>query len=367
MTVELENAVVVVIGGGEGIGAAGAIALAAAGAWVVVADIDARAAEMTALGITQTGGQALHVACDISRAADLARLHRTTTENFGAVDVVWAHAGRAVAGMLEKVGIEEWAGLMDLNCGGVVRTFLEFGPPMIDRGHGQLVITSSSLALFPDQVPIAAPYVLTKSALVGLARSLRAYLEPTGVGVTLLCPDATHTRHATEVPLIGLDRTAFDAELDTAKLDKPEDVADALVAALRQGDFFVSLTPDVGTRMLDDVHRFTGAPRSSRALVMSGCLRVNPRHHDRVAAAMTQVVAESRKEPDNLAYAWSADLDQPGVFHLFEHWSTREGLERHAASTHGQAFLDLLKEVGPVEADLHTHEVGATQSLTLPD
>ncbi|MDO9398026.1 MAG: SDR family NAD(P)-dependent oxidoreductase [Herbiconiux sp.] len=364
---KLENAVVVVIGGGDGIGAAGAIALAAAGARVVVADIDAAAAEMTALRITETGGQAHHVGCDITRSADLSRLHQTALDDFGTVDLVWAHAGRAVAGVLEKVAVEEWAQLIELNCMGVVRTFLEFAPTMIERGHGQLVITSSSLALFPDQIPIAAPYVLTKSGLVGLARSLKAYLEPTGVGVTLLCPDATHTRHATEIPLIGLDRAAFDAELDTATLDKPEVVADALVSALRADQFFVSLSPDVESRMLDDVRSLTGATPKATALVVSGVLVVDPRHHDEVAAAMANVVTESRQEPGNLAYSWTADLTQPGTFRLFEHWETAEGLERHAASAHGQAFLDLLEDVGPVEADLHTHEVSDTQQLNLPE
>lgn len=364
---KLEDAVVVVIGGGDGIGAAGAVALAAAGARVVVADKDARTAEMISLRISETGGRAIHVRCDITQASDLARLHRTATDEFGTVDLVWAHAGRAVAGALEKIAIEEWAQLLELNCLGAVRTFLEFSPPMIERGSGQLVITSSSLALFPEQIPIAAPYVLTKAALVGLARSLRAYLDPYGVGVTLLCPDATNTRHATEIPLIGIDRAAFEAELEVSALDKPEDVADALVAALREDTFFVSLTPGVQERLKDDVLGLTGPGQSADALIVSGRLTVDARHHERVAEAMALVVADSREETGNIAYDWTADLTTPGSFNLFEHWSSPVALERHAGSAHGRAFLDVLKEVGPVETSIHTHQVSATAQLTLPD
>ncbi len=363
----LEDAVVVVIGGGDGIGAAGAIALAAAGARVVVADIDAGAAELTVLRITETGGLARHVSCDITKPADLARLHRTAVDELGPVDLVWAHAGRGVAGLLEKIAIEEWSGLVDLNTLGAVRTFLEFGPAMIERGQGRLVFTSSSLALFPEQIPIASPYVLTKSAQVGFARSLRAYLEPTGVGVTLLCPDATHTRHATEIPLIGLDRAVFEAELDTAAMDKPEEVADALVAGLRGDQFFVSLTPGVGERMLDDVRRLTGTAPPATALVVSGRLTVDPQHHDRLVDAMTTVMAQSRQEAGNLAFNWTADLSRPGTFHLFEHWATPDALGRHAESAHGKAFLEVIAELGPVEVDLHTHQVGSTQPLHLPE
>lgn len=364
---DLDNAVAVVIGGGDGIGAAGSIALAAAGCRVVVADVDAGAAEMTAVRIIETGGVATHVACDITKPADLARLNRVTLDTFGSVDLVWAHAGRAVAGVLEKVAVDEWSQLMDVNCLGPVRVFLEFAPAMIERGRGRLVITSSSLALFPEQIPITAPYVLTKSALVGLARSLRAYLEPSGVGVTLLCPDATDTRHATEIPLIGLDRATFEAELEGGELQRPEDVADALVSGLREDAFFVSLTPDVGTRLVDDAVALTGGAAPSGALLVSGRVCVDARHHDRVAAAMADLAAESRKEPGNIAYDWSADLTEPGTFHLFEHWASPEGLEGHAGSSHGRAFLDLLKEVGPVETSIHTHQVSATAQLTLPD
>ena len=82
---------------------------------------------------------------------------------------------------------------------------------------------------------------------------------------------------------------------------------------------------------------------------------------------MTTVMAQSRQEAGNLAFNWTADLSRPGTFHLFEHWATPDALGCHAESAHGKAFLEVIAELGPVEVDLHTHQVGSTQPLHLPE
>jgi NAD(P)-dependent dehydrogenase (short-subunit alcohol dehydrogenase family)/quinol monooxygenase YgiN len=364
---DLNEKVAVIVGGGAGIGAAGAAALAAEGVTVVIADIDQTAARNGAAKIVADGGRAVATRCDATSVSDLAALHTLALDTFGRVDIVWSHAGRALAGLLEQVPVDKWAELLDVNCMGPVKAFAEFAPSMVERGSGHLVITSSSLALFPEQIPVAAPYVLSKSALVGYARSLRAYLGPHSVGVSLLLPDATNTRHATDLPVVGLDAEAMARDLDVASLDSPERVAEALVAGLRDDRFFISLTPDVETRMRADLDGLLGAPAPSATVVVSGELAVDPRAHDRVVSALHEVGAPTVQEPGNLAYRWGADLDRRGVFYLFEEWESPQDLERHAQSAHGRAFLEVLGGLGPVTAALQVYDAHGSHPLELPD
>lgn len=378
---ELNDKVVVIVGGGAGIGAAGAGALAAAGCAVVVADVDERAARACAEEIRADGGRADSVRCEATSEADLAAVHARALETFGRVDVLWCHAGRAVAGRLEQIPVDHWARLLDLNCLGPVRAFAEFGPSMVERGSGHIIVTSSSLALFPEQFPITAPYVLTKSALVGYARSLRAYLEPHGVGVTLLCPDATSTRHATHLEFVGLDPSDLGGATAASAMDTPEAVARALVDGLSADRFLISLTADHASRLRADLAMLVGDPdvgdpdaefgvdadAASATIVVAGELAVASQQHGQLAAALREVTAATRVEQGNLAYRWTSDLERSGVFYLFEEWESAKALEGHAASEHGRAFLEVLAGLSDVTADLRIYDARGSQPMDLPD
>src|SRR5258707_13076155 len=85
--------VAVITGGGAGIGKATAIAFAQEGAAVVVADIDAKAAESVAAEIIAAGGRAKAVQADVSRSADAQRISAEAVGAFGGVDPLVKHTG----------------------------------------------------------------------------------------------------------------------------------------------------------------------------------------------------------------------------------------------------------------------------------
>ncbi|AWK74353.1 hypothetical protein CBI38_25140 [Rhodococcus oxybenzonivorans] len=364
----LRDKTAVVIGGGAGIGRAGVLALARAGCDVVVADIDESAAKEVASEVAILGRRSLAVACDTTRTEDLADLHRQTSELIGQADIVWSHAGTSVAGPLEQIPLERWEHVLDVNAIGVVRAFLEFGPDMIARGHGHLIITSSSLGLFPEQVPLGGAYTLSKSGLIGLARTLNAYLSPRGVGVTLLCPDITDTRHTLEIPLVGIPTEVFEAGLALEALQSPDDVADALLAGLRDDTFLVSLTPDVRQKMHNDIDQMTetGQEWDGAVIVQSGRLVIDEDLHDQASAAITELVAKSVHDKGNISFTISADLAERGVFHVYEEWESQSALDQHAASKHGTAFVGELPSLGVRELSLRLHRVASSQEVSLP-
>src|SRR5207244_7785857 len=88
------NKVAIVTGASKGIGAGIATALGAEGARVAVNySSDREGAERVAQAITDNGGEAIAVAADVSKAADVARLFKEVHSAFGRLDVLVNNAG----------------------------------------------------------------------------------------------------------------------------------------------------------------------------------------------------------------------------------------------------------------------------------
>ncbi|EGD54215.1 putative quinol monooxygenase [Gordonia neofelifaecis] len=73
-------------------------------------------------------------------------------------------------------------------------------------------------------------------------------------------------------------------------------------------------------------------------------LRVHADHADRAADAMRGLVQPVSAEPGCITYEFYRDLDDPCLFHCFEHWTSRQALDDHGSTPHIRAFLD---EFGP--------------------
>src|SRR5438445_10391890 len=102
----LSDRVVIVTGAGRGIGRAYALGLAAEGARVVAADV--LDCKPVSTEIEARGGQALAVACDVSREADTQRLATETLARFGRIDALVDNA--ALFGNLKRRTIMEIPG-----------------------------------------------------------------------------------------------------------------------------------------------------------------------------------------------------------------------------------------------------------------
>jgi len=235
---QLEGCVSVITGGANGIGLAVGLALARLRGSVVLADLDEGLLAAATAAVRAAGGTPLAVRCDVTRDEDVEHLASAALERFGHVDLVMANAGRPMGGRFEAITTEDWKRLYDVNVFGVVRTIRAFLPHLSERGRGRIVITSSSIALAPDN-PFAAPYGSSKAALVTLAQQLELYVRRRGLGVTLLCPALTNTNFPRSVEVIGLPAPAPD-EASLARADTADDVAALLLDGLRHDRFLVA-------------------------------------------------------------------------------------------------------------------------------
>ncbi len=202
---------VLVTGGASGLGAAVVAAVTEAGGRPVVLDRVA----------PDSGAE--HALVDLidRRAAEQAV--RDLAERLGGIDAVVTCAGIDSCGRLEDVPADEWDRVVEVNLLGTVAVIRAVLPELRVRG-GRVVTIASTLGL--RAVSDATAYCASKFAIVGFTRALAA--ETAGqVGVTMLVPGGMQT------PFFDGRDEQYKPPPD-AKLNRPSDVAAAIVFALSQ-------------------------------------------------------------------------------------------------------------------------------------
>ena len=94
-------------------------------------------------------------------------------------------------------------------------------------------------------------------------------------------------------------------------------------------------------------------------LIIAGSASIDPAKRDELSAAGREMVAETRKEPGCLAYAFSWDFDDPNVIHIYERWESQEALDAHFASPHMAKFQVALGKLGPSGLEIRKYEIAS--------
>jgi len=247
---EISGRVAVVTGGASGIGRSLCLALAEHGAsGVVVADVDGAGAAQVAGAIGAAGHRALAVPTDMSKEGDVKALVARAEEAFGPVDLFCSNAGIIVDGGVE-VADDAWSRIWAINVQAHVYAARALLPGMLAKGHGYLVITASAAGLLTELG--SAPYSVTKHAAVALAEWLSITYGDQGLRVSCLCPQAVRTnliatshREVSDMPPertgLGTPQASVDGVLT------PDQVADAVIAAVTDERFLILPHPEVAT------------------------------------------------------------------------------------------------------------------------
>ena len=240
-SVDLTGRVVIVTGASRGIGKGLAIGLAGLGAQVVCAarSVSAEPGGMpgtihdTVAEITDAGGTALAVRCDIGDAADITNLVDATVAVFGGLDVLVNNAMAPTQALFAESTVEQWDESMRVN----VRSLYLFAravvPLMAARGGGSIVNISSHAAdhaTTPYMPPGYLIYTVAKAALERFTSSLAPEVKPLGIVVNALRPGAVKTE---------MTELEYGPDHDWSGWTSPSDVVApvATLASLAGSDF----------------------------------------------------------------------------------------------------------------------------------
>jgi NAD(P)-dependent dehydrogenase (short-subunit alcohol dehydrogenase family) len=221
---ELSNRHVVVTGAAGGIGRALVRRFAAEGARsLVLADRDVEGARRIA---EELGGLAVEL--DAGSESSVRALIEQATDAHGSIDIFISNAG--VPGSLggPEVPDDVWDEAWRVNVMAHVWAARALLPAMVQRGEGYLINTASAAGLLTQVSSLI--YSVTKHAAVSLAEWLAIEYGDAGVRVSCICPQGVRT------PMLDLamEDPAGAAALTAGGLIEPEDVADAVVAGIRE-------------------------------------------------------------------------------------------------------------------------------------
>lgn len=177
---------VVITGAGSGFGRALALEFASMGWRVGVADINEERADESVELVNQKGGQGLKVLCDVTKVTQLENLAAVLKKEWGGVDIVVNNAGVAAAGFIEKIPMNKWDWIIDLNLKSVIHGCRAFTPMLEEQGGGHIVNMASNAGI--ACLPEMASYNVTKAGVIALSETLRSELRPKNIGVTVICP-----------------------------------------------------------------------------------------------------------------------------------------------------------------------------------
>jgi NAD(P)-dependent dehydrogenase (short-subunit alcohol dehydrogenase family) len=193
MTPVLAGKVAIVTGGASGIGRAAARLMAAQGARVVVADIDARGGESTAASIYRDGGEAIFVACDVTRAEDVERLVQAAVQTYGRLDCAFNNAGlEGDHASTVDCSEDNWDRTLDINLKGVWLCMrAEIRQLLRQRGGGSIVNTASVAGMVAERGHAA--YAAAKGGVIQLTRTTAAEYAAANIRINSVCPGVTRT------------------------------------------------------------------------------------------------------------------------------------------------------------------------------
>ncbi len=241
---ELDGRVAVVTGGASGIGRGVALALARSGADIVIGDVNAERMETTVAEVTGLGRKAIAVRCDVTSDADVDTLAQSALSEFGHIDVVMNNAGVSLLGPPERIPMDDWKWLFDINFFGVIRGIRTFVPILLEQGNGWVINTSSIDGLYAhgyDNIP----YIGSKYAVMGVTEGLYLHLRPKGIGVSVLCPGLVSTNIGENVRMVGVDDprwTNFPVHMQ--RPISPEEVGETVVTAIQEERFLILTHPE---------------------------------------------------------------------------------------------------------------------------
>lgn len=217
----LLNKVSIITGAAQGIGLATALKFAREGAIVVACDrtqdgVDAAVAQCQALGV-----QALACVVDVTDRAGVDAMVAQVKTAFGRIDVLVNNAGITQDARLQKMTIEQFDKVIDVNLRGVFHCSQAVADVMVAQGSGVILNASSVVGLYGNFGQ--TNYAASKFGVIGFTKTWSRELGPKGVRVNAVAPGFVSTPMVAAMPEKVLQE--LEAKVPLKRMGKPEEIA----------------------------------------------------------------------------------------------------------------------------------------------
>ena len=227
--------VALVTGGASGIGLACARHLARRGWSVVAADRDREAVDAA---VAQLGDGHLGLQVDVTDEDQVGHAVARVVDQFGRIDGAVNSAGVLGARLaLAETPVDEWRRVMAVNADGVFLSMRAEINAMRATGMGGAIVNVASIMGVVGS-PLAAPYVASKHAVVGMTRAAAWECAENGIRINAVGPGYTDT------PLLARPIAERSAELAARhafnRVAEPEEIASAIWFLLSEDSRFIT-------------------------------------------------------------------------------------------------------------------------------
>jgi NAD(P)-dependent dehydrogenase (short-subunit alcohol dehydrogenase family) len=195
----VKDRVAVVTGGANGLGREIAQVLARAGAKVAVGDLEADGVERTAAAITQSGGDAIALAGDLTEEGPAARLIEAAVARWGTLDILVNNVGGSRNSKIWEMPVADWDFTLRLNLRSTFLCTRAAVPHMMRRRYGRIVCMSSGAregTPWTAYYQGGAAYSASKAGVHGFVRDVALELAEHGINVNAVAPGPIDTERA---------------------------------------------------------------------------------------------------------------------------------------------------------------------------
>ena len=236
----LDGKTALISGGAGGCGAAASLLFAREGARIAIVDKQDGSALVKL--IEATGGEAIYTACDVSKADQVNAAVKAATDRFGAINVLFNHAGAIVVKPFLDTTEQEWDWLMAVNVKSMFLMTKAVLPSMLAAGGGAIVCTSSISAV--AATPMEVLYDTTKGAVHMFARAIAVEYRDRGIRCNAVCPGFIRTPHGMHevdaLTKLGVDASEAAMKAMQGRMCEPEEVSKAALFLASDDASFVN-------------------------------------------------------------------------------------------------------------------------------
>ena len=194
----LEGKISLITGAAQGIGLATAIKFAQEGAVVVVCDVKQAAVDAAVQQCEALGAQAVGFVMDVTQRDMVDAVVARVMERFGRIDVLVNNAGITQDARLQKMTLEQFDRVIDVNLRGVFHCAQAVVDTMVAQGSGVILNASSVVGIYGNFGQ--TNYAATKFGVIGFTKTWSRELGPKGIRVNAVAPGFVETPILSTIP-----------------------------------------------------------------------------------------------------------------------------------------------------------------------